>query len=58
MCTRKSDVWSFGCVLLEMLNQGNFLYEVDRGGYVRVGKKFRMPADVSPELASVIHACI
>ena len=49
-------MWSFGCVLLEMLNQGNFIYENERGGCVRVGKGFKMPLDVSPELASVIQA--
>ena len=55
--TTRSDVWSLGCTLLEIVNQGNFLWDCPTKGFEQI-QRFKIPTDVSPELRNFIYQCV
>ena len=62
---RKSDVWSFGCTLLEMCSGKNPWYEYNFDNpytaILKIGIQNeipKIPDDINPELDKLIRSCL
>ena len=64
-CGRKSDIWSFGCTLLEMATGNNpwseYNFDNPYAAILKIGVSNEIPtipSDISEDLADILKICL